>query len=140
MAIRMAVPMATQRVEVITGREARRQYSDEEKLRLVEAAFAPGVMTAEFARRTGMDQSLLYRWRRQFFGRLPRVPAFTPVAVLPDPASVTVPEPPGSEACSSAATGMIEVEFSGGMRMRITGAVDATVVTAALTALRDRPA
>ncbi len=54
--------MATQRIEVITGREGRRQYSAEEKLGLVEAAFAPGVRRAEFARRAGVDQSLLYRW------------------------------------------------------------------------------
>lgn len=38
--------MAIQRVEVVTGREARRQYTEVEKLRLVEDAFAPGVKTA----------------------------------------------------------------------------------------------
>jgi hypothetical protein len=36
--------------------------------------------------------------------------------------------------------GVIEVEFAGGERMRITGAVDTAVVTAALAALRGRPA
>lgn len=132
--------MATQRIEVITGREARRRYSAEEKLGLVEAAFAPGVRRAEFARRAGVDQSLLYRWRRQMFGALPRVPAFTPVAVLPDPVSAPGAAPSGSEGASAATSGVIEVEFAGGERMRITGAVDAAVVTAALAALRGRPA
>lgn len=132
--------MATQRIEVITGRGARRQYSAEEKLGLAEAAFAPGVRRAEFARRAGVDQSLLYRWRRQMFGTLPRVPAFTPVAVLPDPVSAPAAAPSGSEGASDAVMGVIEVEFAGGERMRITGAVDAAVVTAALAALRGRPA
>jgi transposase len=132
--------MATQRIEVITGREARRRYSDEEKLGLVEAAFAPGVTRAEFARRAGVDQSLLYRWRRQMFGTLPRVLAFTPVTVLPDPVSAPAAASSGSEGASDAVMGVIEVEFAGGERMRITGAVDAAVVTAALAALRGRPA
>ena len=134
--------MATQRIEVITGREARRRYSDEEKVGLVEAAFAPGVRRAEFARRSGVDQSLLYRWRRQMFGALPRVPAFTPVAILPDAVSASAPAaaPSGSEGASAAAMGVIEVEFAGGERMRITGAVDTAVVPAALAALRGRPA
>lgn len=136
--------MATQRIEVITGREARRQYSDEEKLRLVEAAFGPGVKTAAFARHSGVDQSLLYRWRRQFFGNQPGVPAFTPVAVLPEPASVPaatrLPEPSGSQVSPTATTGLVEVEFPCGVRMRITGAAEPAVVTAAIAALRGRPA
>lgn len=136
--------MATQRIEVITGREARRQYSDEEKLRLVEAAFGPGVKTAEFARHSGVDQSLLYRWRRQFFGNQPRAPAFTPVAVLPEPvpipAAARLPEPSGSEVFSTATAGLVEVEFPCGARMRITGAAEPAVVTAAIAALRGRPA
>ncbi|MDQ2103344.1 transposase [Azospirillum isscasi] len=45
--------MTIQRVEVITGLERRRQFSDEEKLRLVEEAFQPGVKATEIARRLG---------------------------------------------------------------------------------------
>ena len=113
--------MAIQRVEVITGREARRQYSDEEKLRLVEEAFAPGVKTAEYARRASVDQSLLYRWRRQFVGQHAQRSAFTPVTVIPDEATSAEP---------TASPGMVEMEFPGGVRMRISGMVDLAVVTA----------
>lgn len=69
MTIPMAVPMAIQRVEVITGTERRRQFTEEEKLRLVEDAFRPGVKATEVARHQGVDVSLLYRWRRQFLAR-----------------------------------------------------------------------
>ena len=62
------------------------------------------------------------------------------VAVLPDPVSAPAAAPSGSEGASAAAMGVIEVEFAGGERMRITGAVDTAVVTAALAALRGRPA
>jgi hypothetical protein len=74
------------------------------------------------------------------FGTLPRVPAFTPVTVLPDPVSAPAAASSGSEGASDAVMGVIEVEFAGGERMRITGAVDTAVVTAALAALRGRPA
>ncbi|WP_407653183.1 IS66-like element accessory protein TnpA [Azospirillum isscasi] len=98
MAIPMAVPMAIQRVEVITGVERRRQFSDEEKLRLVEEAFRPGAKATGVARRLGVDVSLLYRWRRQFFGPQPRLPAFLPVTVATgeppaETSAVPTPEP-----------------------------------------------
>jgi transposase len=127
--------MAIQRVEVITGRAARRRYSEEEKRGLVEAAFAPGVKPAEYARRTGMDLSLLYRWRRELSGRQARLPAFLPVAVMaeedPPAAAATLPD---------VAPGLVEVEFPGGIRVRITGDASPAVVTAALAALARLPA
>ena len=56
--------MTYQRVEILTGTERRRSYPPGEKLRMVEAAFRPGVVVAEAARRLGVHESLLYRWRR----------------------------------------------------------------------------
>ena len=138
MAIPMAVPMTIQRVEVITGQERRRQFSDEEKLRLVEEAFQPGVKATEVARRLGVDVSLLYRWRRQFFGQQPRLPAFTPITVAADtPAPEEVAEPTTAPAASPA--GLIEVEFATA-RLRITGAVDPALVGTVIAALSGRSA
>ncbi|WP_119680993.1 IS66-like element accessory protein TnpA [Indioceanicola profundi] len=125
----MAVPMASQRVEVITGLAGRRRFSADEKVRLVEEAFAPGVQVASVARRLGIDQSLLYRWRRQLFGDPPRLPAFTPVTVT----ELSTTAPPTS-------AGVMEVEFASGTRVRISGAVEASVVTAALVVLAERSA
>lgn len=138
MAIPMAVPMAIQRVEVITGVERRRQFSDEEKLRLVEEAFQPGAKATAVARRLGVDVSLLYRWRRQFFGPQPRLPAFMPVTVATgeppaETAAVPTPEP------SVPPVGTIEVEFATA-RLRITGAVDPVVLGTVIAALMERPA
>jgi len=130
--------MTIQRVEVITGVERRRQFSDEEKLRLVEEAFQPGAKATAVARRLGVDVSLLYRWRRQFFGPQPRLPAFLPV-------TVATGEPPAESAAgptpepSAPPTGTIEVEFATA-RLRITGAVDPIVIGTVIGALMERPA
>lgn len=43
--------MSYQRIEVLTGSERRRQYTEAEKERLVDAAFRTGVVVSEAARR-----------------------------------------------------------------------------------------
>ncbi len=54
-----------ERVEVITGRERRRRYSAEEKVRLVEETTRPGMTVSAVARLHGVSPSLLFGWRRR---------------------------------------------------------------------------
>jgi transposase len=127
--------MAIQRVEVITGRESRRRFSDADKRQLVEEAFQPGVKATDVARRHCMDVSLLYRWRRLIFGRRPRLPAFTPVTVAENAAT---PETPPIS--SQPTVGIIEIELIGGARVRVTGTVEPSTLASVLAALVDRRA
>lgn len=53
-----------QRVEVITGRRRRRDWSDEEKARILAESAAPDVNISEVARRNGVSRGLLNVWRR----------------------------------------------------------------------------
>ena len=55
-----------QKVEVITGKERRRRWSDEEKLRLAAETCAPGSTVAGVARRHEVAESCLYAWRKRF--------------------------------------------------------------------------
>ena len=54
-----------QRVEVITGRRRRRDWSDEEKARILAESADPGVNISEVARRNGVSRGLLNVWRRK---------------------------------------------------------------------------
>jgi transposase len=54
-----------QRVEVITGRRRRRDWSDEEKARILAESADPGVNISEVARRNGVNRGLLNVWRRK---------------------------------------------------------------------------
>jgi transposase len=117
----------TKAVEVITSVQRRRRWSRAEKERIVAAALEPGAVASEVARTAGIYASQLFRWRQELCSPIPR-PAFSPVAVLPEP-GVASP-PPASEAA-----GVIEIEFAGGGRMRITGAVEASTVSALMKAL-----
>ncbi|AUN31169.1 IS66-like element accessory protein TnpA [Niveispirillum cyanobacteriorum] len=87
--------MAYQRLEVLTGTERRRKWSDAEKVRLVEAAFRPGIVVQDVARRFGVHESLLYRWRRQLGVSVSPVdspvPVFAPVRLSPVDEPMTMP-------------------------------------------------
>ena len=53
-----------QRVEIITGAPRRRQWTSEQKLRVVEESYQSGESISEVARRRGVAANLLYRWHR----------------------------------------------------------------------------
>lgn len=53
------------RVEIISGRERRRRYSADEKVRLVEETTRPGMTVSAVARLHGVSPSLLFGWRRR---------------------------------------------------------------------------
>lgn len=58
------------RVEVVTGRERRRRWSDAEKLGVLAEADASGLSLAEVARRHDLYPQQLYAWRRLLRERL----------------------------------------------------------------------
>lgn len=73
-------------MEIITGAERRRRWRDEDKLRIVAEAEAPGAVFALVARRHEVSRGQLWKWRGQVRrGELvpvPMVPEFIPVRVM----------------------------------------------------------
>jgi transposase len=119
-----------ERLEVVeTGR--RRRWSEDEKLKIVLESLQAPRQVAATARRYGVSRSLLLRWRRSFRPESKEAvhqTGFVPAMVVLE--SGATPGPAGS-----ARAGAIEIEFAAGARMRITGAVDAATLTAAVAAL-----
>ena len=117
-----------ERLEVVeTGR--RRRWSEDEKFKIVMESLGPRQVAAT-ARRYGLSRSLLLRWRRAFHSE-PKAATgeqkgFVPARVVPASGAT-----PGSVEPA----GAIEIEFAAGVRMRITGAVDAAMLKAAVAAL-----
>jgi transposase len=116
--------MAKTQVEVITSVERRRRWSAAEKERLVAASLEPGAVISALAREAGLHPSQLYGWRRKLCARQTS-PGFAPVRIIDETTASGLPAP----------VGMIEIELAGGTRVRITGAVDAATVSAAVGAL-----
>ena len=119
--------MTKAQVEVITSVQRRRSWSRAEKERIVAAAMEPGAVASEVARAAGIHSSQLFRWRQQLCERAQIPAVFNPVTVTPE-AGATSPETPER-------TGIIEIEFAGGGRMRICGSVAASTVSALMKAL-----
>ena len=113
----------------ITGPERRRQWHDEERQRILEAAFAPGAVVAKVARQFDIATSLIYKWRRQRQGELG--PAFAPAVVI-DGGGIAQRD--GSEVVATPPP--IRVEFSGGTRVNIEANAPSALVLAVLRSLR----
>ena len=114
------------RIEVITGIERRRRWSEQDKARIVAESLEPGVIVADVARRYGIHRNQLYGWRSAFgvqpakTGQARAAPGFVPVTV--------VKEAPVSG-------GSIEIVL-GAVSVRLTGTVDATALRQVLGVIR----
>jgi transposase len=113
------------RFQLLSGPERRRRWSEEQKRALVAAAFAPGAIVSEVARRADISPGQIYRWRQE----LRSVGAgFAAVVVTADADCGPSIAPRAGEA--------IEVEFSGIACLRIPPSTPPELAAAVVRALR----
>src|SRR5438132_11382322 len=121
-----------ERLEVVdTGR--RRRWSEDEKLKIVLESLEAPRQVAATARRYGISRSLLLRWRRSFRPE-PKDAAHRAGFV---PAMVVAESGANPGRAGAAGGGASEIEFAAGVRMWITGTVDAATLKAVVAALAD---
>jgi transposase len=122
-----------ERLDVVeTGR--RRRWSEDEKVRIVlESLEGPRQISAT-ARRYNISRSLLTQWRRSFRPELKGGVGQHPVGFV----QATVVEQPEPAPAPSTPTvgGTIEIEFTSGARVRISGVVDVPTLQAAVAIVR----
>jgi len=136
-------------VEIITGRERRRRWSTEDKLRMVAEMAEPGTRVRAVAARHGVCESLLFTWRRQVRDGVlvaPEMPVFVPVQMLgtaleapgwsrPEPPpTATLPAPQPAPARPQG--GVIEIELGDGRQVRVGSDVNQAALRRVLAALR----
>lgn len=136
------------RVEIITGPERRRRWSEEEKLQFVEEACRPGSSVSQVARQRGVNASQLFAWRRQVLAKglisdnrseASAVAAltFAPVKVAEEATADTKEEArPARRRKVPRGSATIEIELKGGDRVRVEGSADAALVARIVAALR----
>ena len=130
-------------VEIITGRERRRRWSVQDKVRLVAETHAPGSMIRAVAARHGVSESLLFTWRRQardgLLARAGDNPVFMPVQTLAPAdtaaASRSAMPPPSARTRATGPTGLIEIELSRGRHVRVGSDVSLAALRRVLAAL-----
>ena len=112
-------------ITVMTGHERRRHWTDEERLRILAEAAAPGACVADVARRHDISTARIYTWRHKLRQQI-AVPEFAEAVV--DAASHDLPISETSPA--------IVVELSNKVRMTIFASAPAALVAATLKVLR----
>jgi transposase len=137
------------RVEILTGPERRRRWSDEEKLQLVAEACRAGNSVSQVARERGISASQLFGWRRQAMAKglitdrrleegTAKALTFAGVEIAKEPLA------PDAERAvrltrrrkAPGASGMIDIELKGGDRMHVQSCVDPGLVVRIISALR----
>jgi transposase len=139
----------SRRVEIITGPERRRRWSDEEKLQLVSEACQPGNSVSQVARQRGISASQLFGWRRQALAKglitdnrpaPSAAPAltFSPVEVAEEAASPAAREEvrPARRRKAGRSSGTIEIALKSGDQVRVEGWADVSLVARFISALR----
>jgi transposase len=122
-------------VEIIGGRERRRRWSVEEKLRIVGETHEGGACVRAVAARHDVYPSLLHYWRRQVReGRLgaTEMPGFVPVR-LTETARESVSSPPVLE---QGDTTTIEIRLPDGTTIKVGHDVSLATLRRVVTALR----
>jgi transposase len=112
-------------IEVLAGPERRRRWSSEQKQAIVAAAFAPGAVVREVARRADVTASLVYRWRRNLRAA---GNGFARALVAPTGDGIAAPAP----------MPVIEIEFAGRARARIAASASPALAAAVVAALTRR--
>ncbi len=122
--------------EVLSGVSKRRIWSTEEKLRILAQSSAPGSSPALACRAHGISTGQFYTWRKQF--RSGELTGFVPVSVMAEPPSQQAPALVRDELLPmpAVASGLVEVELPSGVKLRISGEVEAMTLRHILSALR----
>jgi transposase-like protein len=123
-------------IEIINGREGRRRWGLEEKLRIVAETHEPGATVGAVAARHDVYPSLLHTWRRQVRdGHLVAGQAlqFVPVRLTDPPSSASATAPPVN---NHPAGDTIEIVLPDGSCVRVGSGVNLTAFRRVVTALR----
>jgi transposase len=131
-------PYSPRRIEVITGADTRRRWSEETKARIVAESFAEGAVVAQVARRHGLRPQQLFDWRRELRAQwrdasMAEAPAFVP-AIAEDVVADAQPVAPTPPLAISAPPA-IEIE-AGLFVLRLRGTVDGRALATVLRAMK----
>ena len=136
------LPRAAASTQVLGGPLQRRRWSDEEKRRLVYEGLRSGMGLGQFARQSGLQPSMIFRWRNtfaQFVDYQPKVvdgqPSFAMVNVSSSASCHRHAAPASPSAGSPVAGDTIEILLTSGCQVRVGRDVDAAALRRVLSVL-----
>ena len=121
------------------ARRTKRLWTDEEKRSICFQTATPDVSVAQVARRYAMNANLIFKWLREpRFAPKPETmakaePCFLPVEIV-DHAAVDKRPPSDARAVTGCS---IEIDLSGGYRLRVNGAFDPVALSRLIRGLSE---
>lgn len=129
------------RMEILTGVERRRDWSDDEKLSILHEAANPDAKIADVARRHDIKPQQIYTWRRKFAAqRAEPVVSFLPVALIATESSAEVERPAMADkpAVNRSARPMrIEIGCKGGRVLKVEANIAPDVLKALIRSVEE---
>jgi transposase len=125
----------TRAVEVRVRAERRRNWSTEDKLRIVRETLEAGAIAKAVADRHGISTGLLFTWRKEMLAAA--MSGFMPVEVVSEVPRLEASVPVRGSAPTEG-PGTIEVTLPSRATVRISGQVDAALLRAVLAELGGR--
>lgn len=130
------------RIEILTGIERRRDWSDDDKLQILEEACVAGARIVDVARRHDIHPQQIYTWRRKFAAmRVEPVVSFLPVALI---ASESISEAERPNAADKPATAKrsgrptrIEIGCKGGRILKVEADIAPDVLKALIRSVEE---
>ena len=124
------------RVELVTGRRGRRNWTEAEKARIVAESLEPGANISDVARRYGVNRGLVTVWRRQARERSGRddAPAFVAVRLEDEPTTANASSKMGVRR-EEPAREPIEIRM-GEATVRVPNGADRATIASVVAALR----
>ena len=111
------------RMEILSGRERRRIWSDEQKRAILEEVLTSGLTMVDVARRHDLVPQQIYTWRRQLG--------------LSAPAAATPTFLPKAAATRSSRPGRIEIRCTNGRVLKVEPGLDASALKALIRSVED---
>lgn len=128
------------RFEVFTGSGRRRDWSLEDKARIVAESFEPGASVSAVARRHALSPQQLFAWRRAVRRDAGSSPLFVPAVMVPDAEKgdigSTGPKKSKRRGRPPRAP-LIEIEL-GGARVKVESGASPDTIAAVIDALKAR--
>lgn len=132
----MSCATVVSQIEVLSADDLgrRRDWTDEEKIRIVEESLQGYRQGSATARRYGLSRSLLTTWRREYRSGVLGIraaPGFVPLAISP-------PQSGPREVVSQSRSGddvLIEIGLLNGRRLTIPATLDPTILARLLLVL-----
>ena len=126
------------RFEVFTGAGRRRDWSAEDKARIVAESFEPGARVSVVARRHALSPQQLFTWRRDIRKATGAMPAFVPAVVASE--SAVAPERSAQSSrpqrrARQRRAAAIEIDIAG-VRVTIENGASPATIAAVLGALK----